>query len=69
MGEVVLLARAHPSLRTPVGDPIYLRMKAEKCVAIPTAGAATPGVATPAVTTAASAAAAPATDAGAGAPR
>jgi hypothetical protein len=29
------LARAHPSLRTPVGDAIYLRMKAEKCVAIP----------------------------------
>jgi iron(III) transport system ATP-binding protein len=35
VGEVVLLARAHPSLRTPVGDPIYLRMKAEKCTAIP----------------------------------
>jgi iron(III) transport system ATP-binding protein len=35
VGEVVLLARAHPSLRTPVGDPIYVRMKAEKCVAIP----------------------------------
>jgi hypothetical protein len=40
---VVLLARAHPSLRTPVGDAIYLRMKAEKCVAIPTP-AATPAV-------------------------
>jgi iron(III) transport system ATP-binding protein len=36
VGDVVLLARAHPSLRTPVGDSIYLRMKAEKCVAIPT---------------------------------
>jgi iron(III) transport system ATP-binding protein len=35
VGDVVLLARAHPSLRTPAGDPIYLRMKAEKCVAIP----------------------------------
>jgi iron(III) transport system ATP-binding protein len=35
VGDVVLLARAHPSLRTPVGDSIYLRMKAEKCVAIP----------------------------------
>ena len=35
VGDVVLLARAHPSLRTPVGDAIYLRMKAEKCVAIP----------------------------------
>ena len=31
----MLQARAHPSLRTPTGDPIYLRMKAEKCVAIP----------------------------------
>jgi hypothetical protein len=31
----VLLAKAHPSLRTPIGDPIYLRMKAEKCVAMP----------------------------------
>jgi iron(III) transport system ATP-binding protein len=35
VGDVVLLARAHPSLRTPVGDAIFLRMKAEKCVAIP----------------------------------
>ena len=48
VGEVVLLARAHPSLRTPVGDPIYLRMKAEKCVAIPASGAQTAVVATPA---------------------
>jgi hypothetical protein len=38
VGDVVLLSRAHPSLRTPVGDSIYLRLKAEKCVAIPTAG-------------------------------
>jgi iron(III) transport system ATP-binding protein len=36
VGDVVLQARAHPSLRTPTGDPIYLRMKSEKCVAIPT---------------------------------
>src|SRR5207237_10147646 len=35
VGEVVLQARAHPSLRTPTGDPIYIRIKAEKCVAIP----------------------------------
>jgi iron(III) transport system ATP-binding protein len=35
VGEVVLLAKAHPSLLTPAGDPIYLRMKAEKCIAIP----------------------------------
>jgi iron(III) transport system ATP-binding protein len=35
VGDVVLLAKAHPSLRTPTGDSIYLRMKADKCVAIP----------------------------------
>jgi iron(III) transport system ATP-binding protein len=34
VGDVVLLAKAHPSLRTPTGDSIYLRMKADKCVAI-----------------------------------
>jgi len=28
----------HPSLRTPTGDPIHLRMRAEKCVAIALAG-------------------------------
>jgi iron(III) transport system ATP-binding protein len=49
VGEVVLVARSHPSLRTPVGDAIYLRMKADKCVAIPTAGAAASAVATLAV--------------------
>jgi iron(III) transport system ATP-binding protein len=36
VGDVVLQARAHPSLRTPTGEPIFVRMKAEKCVAIPT---------------------------------
>jgi iron(III) transport system ATP-binding protein len=36
VGDVVLQARAHPSLRTPTGDPIYVRMQAEKCVAIRT---------------------------------
>jgi iron(III) transport system ATP-binding protein len=35
VGDVVLQSRAHPSLRTPTGDPIYVRMKADKCVAIP----------------------------------
>jgi iron(III) transport system ATP-binding protein len=35
VGDVVLTAKAHPSLRTPTGDAIYLRMKADKCVAIP----------------------------------
>jgi iron(III) transport system ATP-binding protein len=62
VGDVVLLARAHPSLRTPVGDPIYLRMKAEKCVAIP-APAAAPSVAAdpaPVSASAAPASAAPA---------
>ena len=34
VGDVVLLAKAHPSLRTPTGDSIYLHMKAEKCIAI-----------------------------------
>jgi len=34
IGDCMLLARAHPSLRTPVGDPINVRMKAEKCIAI-----------------------------------
>ncbi len=48
VGDVVLLARAHPSLRTPVGDPIYVRMKAEKCVAIPSAGPAAPAATAPA---------------------
>jgi iron(III) transport system ATP-binding protein len=37
VGDVVLQSRAHPSLRTPTGDPIYVRMKADKCVAIPSA--------------------------------
>jgi iron(III) transport system ATP-binding protein len=35
VGDVVLQSRAHPSLRTPTGEPIYVRMKADKCVAIP----------------------------------
>jgi iron(III) transport system ATP-binding protein len=39
VGEFVLLARVHPSLRTPTGDPINVRMRAEKCVAIAEAGA------------------------------
>ena len=34
VGDRLLLARAHPSLRTPVGDPIHVRMKADKCIAI-----------------------------------
>ena len=35
VGEVLLLARAHPSLRTPTGEPINVRMNREKCVALP----------------------------------
>jgi iron(III) transport system ATP-binding protein len=34
IGDFLLLARVHPSLRTPVGDKIYVRMRAEKCVAV-----------------------------------
>jgi iron(III) transport system ATP-binding protein len=38
IGDCVLLARGHPSLRTPVGDLIHVRMKTEKCIAIPAVG-------------------------------
>jgi iron(III) transport system ATP-binding protein len=34
VGDSILLARVHPSLRTPVGHPIHARMRAEKCVAL-----------------------------------
>jgi iron(III) transport system ATP-binding protein len=37
IGDLVLLARAHPSLRTPVGDKIFVRMRADKCIALPAA--------------------------------
>jgi iron(III) transport system ATP-binding protein len=47
VGDVVVQAKAHPSLRTPTGDPIHLRMKAEKCIAIATDKAAGPGEALP----------------------
>jgi len=33
LGGRILLARSHPSLRTPVGDAIYVRLHPEKCVA------------------------------------
>ena len=33
LGSRVLLSRTHPSLRTPVGDPIYVKLHPEKCVA------------------------------------
>jgi iron(III) transport system ATP-binding protein len=35
IGDYMLLSRAHPSLRTPIGDPINVRMNPEKCVALP----------------------------------
>ena len=34
VGERQVQSRAHPSLRTPVGDPIFLRVEPEKCVAL-----------------------------------
>ena len=34
VGEVMLQARVHPSVRTPVGDQAYVRMDPDKCVAI-----------------------------------
>jgi len=34
VGERRVQARAHPSLRTPVGESIYLRVEPEKCVAL-----------------------------------
>ena len=34
LGGRILLARTHPSLRTPVGDPIYVKLHPEKCVAL-----------------------------------
>ena len=39
VGEFALLARVHPSLRTPTGDPIQVRMRAARCVAIAEAAA------------------------------
>jgi iron(III) transport system ATP-binding protein len=40
VGDYTLLSRAHPSLRTPIGDPINVRMDPEKCVALPDEGQA-----------------------------
>ena len=39
IGETLLLARAHPSLRTPVGENVHVVMDPEKCIAIPNTGA------------------------------
>ena len=35
IGDVILLSRAHPSLRTPIGGQIHVRTNPDKCVAIP----------------------------------
>lgn len=35
VGQTLLLARTHPSLRTPVGENLYITMNPEKCIAIP----------------------------------
>lgn len=35
VGDRTLLAKAHPSLRTPIGDKVFIRINADKCVAIP----------------------------------
>ena len=35
VGNVVLVAKAHPSMRTSIGEYVYLRMRADRCVAIP----------------------------------
>jgi iron(III) transport system ATP-binding protein len=35
IGDLILLSRAHPSLRTAVGGKIYVRTNPDKCVAIP----------------------------------
>jgi iron(III) transport system ATP-binding protein len=35
VGDYMLMARAHPSLRTPVGETIHVRMDPHRCVALP----------------------------------
>ncbi len=34
LGGRILLARSHPSMRTPVGDALYVKLHPEKCVAL-----------------------------------
>ena len=34
VGDVMLQARAHPTVRTPIGDAAFMRMSPDKCVAI-----------------------------------
>jgi iron(III) transport system ATP-binding protein len=35
LGNTILLARGHPSLRTPIGQPINIRIDPDKCIALP----------------------------------
>jgi iron(III) transport system ATP-binding protein len=34
LGSRMLLSRRHPSLRTPIGQPIFVRLDPDKCVAL-----------------------------------
>src|SRR4051812_2049278 len=34
LGSRILLSRVHPSLRTPIGQPIYVQLDPDKCVAL-----------------------------------
>jgi iron(III) transport system ATP-binding protein len=34
LGDRILLSRQHPSLRTPIGNPIFIQLDPEKCVAL-----------------------------------
>ena len=34
LGERTLLSRRHPSLRTPIGNPIFVSLDPDKCVAL-----------------------------------
>ena len=40
VGDRTLIAKAHPSLRTPIGEKVFIRINADKCVAIPDSPAA-----------------------------
>jgi iron(III) transport system ATP-binding protein len=37
IGQRTLLSRTHPKLRTPIGQPVWARIEADKCVAMPAA--------------------------------
>ena len=42
VGDRVVLARSHPSIRTPIGQRTWLRIEPGKCVALPVAADGTP---------------------------